>query len=181
MRKLIFLLLLGMYQISYAETAIERANLYFKDLESYQFSRAAAHFDPEQLKEFTSMMGFYKEIPDEAQSQFLAVFFGQGATIAQVEELNDVDFFASIFRFIMNQAEAAGGLNFDGMEILGEVPEGNDVAHLVTRNRVSVGQIKMESMEVVSLRKNGNEWRVMLSGKIKGIPAQLKSAFSGKS
>lgn len=78
----------------------------------------------------------------------------------------------------MKQAEAAGGLNFDGIEILGEVKEGDDITHLVTRTTVSVGAIDMEAMEVVSLKKSGDEWRILMSGKIKGLPQQLRAAYA---
>ena len=78
----------------------------------------------------------------------------------------------------MAQAEAAGGLNFDGMEVLGEVKEGANVAHVVMRNRVSVGEIEIEAMEVVSFKKVGKDWKALLSGKMKGLANQLRTAFN---
>tara|TARA_R110002049_G_scaffold124997_25_gene280597 strand:- start:4029 stop:4400 length:372 start_codon:yes stop_codon:yes gene_type:complete len=90
----------------------------------------------------------------------------------------DVEFFASIFNFVMQQADQAGGINFEGVEILGEVKEGDNIAHLVTRNRVSVGEMEVEAMEVVSLKKNGEDWRMLMAGNIKGLPAQLNAVFS---
>ena len=164
---------------AFAETSTERAKLYFADIESRNFSAAAGHFDPGHLKEFRSMMEFYKVLPAEDQDQFIQTFFGEDQTAASIEKIGDREFFSGIFNFIMRQADAAGGLSFDGLEILGEVKEGDNISHLVTRNSISVGEIEMEAMEVVSLKKSDEEWRILMSGKIRGLPDQLRSAFSG--
>lgn len=57
---------------------------------------------------------------------------------------------------------------------------GKDVAHVVTRNKVSVGEIEVEAMEVVSFRKVGSEWKALMLGKIKGLASQLKAALGGQ-
>lgn len=170
-------LLMLLSNIAWADTSAEFAKAYFSDLENGDYVAAAEKFDPEQLNEFRTMMEFYKEIPAEGQAQFIQTFFGSDQTAESIEKINDVEFFAGIFTFIMRQASAAGSLSFDGFEVLGEVMEGEDIAHLVTRNRVSVGELEVEAMEVVSLKKEGEEWRMLLSGKMKGLPDQMRAAF----
>lgn len=177
MRNIFWLCLLCVSHFSYAETAIERAHQYFDDLKAYKFIDAASHFDTDQLKEFRSLMEFYKEIPAEAQAHFITTFFGKDHTHHTLSELSDLEFFAGVFDFLMKQADAMGGLNFENIEILGEVPEGDNLVHLVTRNKVIMGEIELESMEVVSLKKNDHTWKVMLNSQIKGLPAQIKAAF----
>jgi hypothetical protein len=162
---------------AWAENPTERAEMYFSDIENRNYSAAAEHFDPVQLKEFREMMEFYKEIPTEAQAQFIKTFFSEEQTVESIAKLSDTEFFSGLFNFIMKQAEATGGVSFDGLEILGEVKEGQNISHLVTRNRVSIGELEVEAMEVVSMKKVGNEWRMMMSGKIKGLPQQIKAAF----
>lgn len=171
------LMLAVVTSLSFAETPTDRAKMYFSDMEDRNFAAAAGHIDADQLKEFRQMMGFYKEIPQQAQAQFIQTFFGPDQTVETIEKVTDVEFFSGLFSFIMSQADAAGGVNFDGVEILGEVKEGN-IIHLVTRNRVSMGMVEVEAMEVISLKKSGNEWRILMSGNIKGLPQQLRAAFS---
>ena len=36
-----------------------------------------------------NMMEFYKEVPPEAQAQFIQTFFGADQTVESVEQLND--------------------------------------------------------------------------------------------
>ena len=176
--KFIFPVLLLLTNLAWAETSIERAKMYFDQIEKRDFSAAATHFDPKELKEFRDMMGFYKEIPAETQTQFIQTFFGPEQTVASMDKMNDIEFFSGLFKFMMQQADQLGGLSFDKLEILGEVKEGADIAHLVTRNKVSLGDVEIEAMEVISLKKVGKEWRILMSGKIKGIPQQLEAAFA---
>lgn len=173
---MIFSLLLFSFT-ALAETAMEKTDQYFAALKSREFQKAATYFDSSQLTEFREMMQFYKVLPEKSQKQFVAGFFGSQATIASVEELSNIEFFALFFDAIMKQAERAGTLSFDKLEIIGEVPEGESLAHVVTRNKVAIGDMSLEQMEVVTLRKNNDKWYVMLTGKFKGLPEQLKAAF----
>lgn len=174
---LLSLILLACPLMAFAETPEERAELYFADVQRLDFDAAVGHYDPDGLREFREEFSFYKELPAQQQAQFIQTFFGPMETVESVRKLSDQAFFAAIFKFVMRQAEAAGGLNFDELEILGGVPEGDDVRHLVTRNRVSVGEIQVEAMEVVSLKQHGEEWRILMSGKLKGMADQMKAAL----
>ena len=51
------------------------------------------------------------------------------------------------------------------------------MVHVVTRNQVTVGDMNMESMEVISFKKVGTEWRILLQGRIKGMTQQIKKAM----
>lgn len=153
---------------------------YFASMQAGDFERSAGFFHPEALSAFRESLSFWKEIPEEAQDGFLDAFFGANATPETVEEKNDAEFFAAFLTAVMKQAGAAGSLNFDGMEILGAVAEEDDVLHYVTRNRVSLGEIEIKSMEVVSVQLTEAGWLLQLSGQMEGVAEQLKAAFAGQ-
>ena len=163
---------------SFADTASQAASDYFNVLKQKDYERAANYFDPVALAEFRQMMDFIYEVPDEVQQKVFTTFFGPGASKESINKMSDALYFAAFLRAIMAQAEKAGSIDFEKMEILGEVMEGEHVAHVVTRNRVKVGQIEVEAMEVVSFRKDGKQWKALMSGKIKGIPNQLRVALT---
>jgi hypothetical protein len=48
---------------------------------------------------------------------------------------------------------------------------------VVTRNKVGVGELKIESMEVMSFKKTADGWKALLNGEMTGVAAQLKAAF----
>ena len=162
----------------YGATAPEITADFFKQLQQGNFEAAAGLFDPPALTEFRESLNIVNEAPALAQQQFRSAFFGAGATRDSIAKMSDVEFFASFLRVAIAQAEAQGSANFGGMEILGEVMEGPDVAHVLTRNRVSVGDFEVETMEVVSCRKRGDEWKLLVSSEMKGLANQFRSALA---
>jgi hypothetical protein len=177
----VIIILLLSSSTSFAKTPSETATDYFNVLKQKDYNRAATFFDPAALREFRQMMSFVNEIPDEGQQEFFTTFFGPEANKESIGKLSDANFFASFLGATIGLAETAGGVNFGKMEILGEVMEGKDVAHVVTRNKVSVGEVELEAMEVVSFKRIGSKWKVLMSGKIKGVASQLKAALRGRS
>lgn len=173
----VVVILLLSNSLSFAKTASETATEYFSALRQKDYSRAATFFDPAALGEFRQMMGFIQEIPEEGQQQFYTIFFGPEATKESIAKMSGADFFASFLRATIAQAETLGGVNFEKMEVLGEVKEGNDISHVVTRNKVTVGEVEVEALEVISFKRIGNEWKALLSGKIKGLANQLKATL----
>ena len=163
-----------------AQEATDVVASYFGALQAGDYDKTASYFDPQALKTFRETMGFMTDLPVEAKEQFFTMFFGPGTTEEAIAALSDSGFFAKFFGAVMTQAEAAGGINFGAMEVLGQVMEGSDVAHVVTRNRVSVGQIEVEAMEVVSAKQTAGVWRLLLSAEMKGLADQLRAGFLGQ-
>jgi hypothetical protein len=161
----------------FAGPASEAAKAYYTTLKTKDYPAAAKHFDPAALKSFREMLSFFNELPDEEAADTLSMFFGEGATKDSVKKMSDSEFFAAFLKGLMQEAEEAGGVEFGDFQVLGEVPEGEDVIHVVTRNKVGVGELKIESMEVMSFKKAGDSWKAMLNGEMSGVAAQLKAAF----
>lgn len=172
-----FLLLLAFQFSAIAQSASDVAKSYFDVLQEGDYDKAATFFAPEALEDFREMLNFGDALPEEEAQQLYTTFFGAGATKQTVAEMSDVEFFSKFLSFVMQQASAAGNVNFDQVEILGEVPEGENIMHVLTRTHISAGEIKLEAMEVVSFTNSEGTWKTMLSGKMKGIGAQLKAAL----
>ena len=171
-------LLLSSSTVVLGANAPDTVAVFYEQLEKGDFKAAAAFFDPPALSEFRDSLGIINEAPAAAQQQFREAFFGAGATAESVAKMSNQDFFASFLRTALAQAKELGKVNFDGMEILGEVMEGPDLAHVVTRNTVSVGDIEVEGMEVVSCRRRGDEWKLLVSSQMKGLANQIRAAIA---
>ncbi len=176
--RIAFVLLILSSSSVYGATPTETTEAFFKQLQKGDFDAAAAFFDPSALTEFRHSLGVIDTAPPVAQQQFREAFFGAGATAQSIAALSDMEFFASFLRAALAQAEAQGRVNFDGMEVLGEVMEGSDVAHVLTRNRLMVGDVEVEGMEVVSCKKRGDEWKLLVSTQMKSLANQIRSALA---
>ena len=72
-----------------------------------------------------------------------------------------------------------GQRDFTKIEVLGAVPEGPSVQHVVTRTHVSVGSMSTQAMEVISFKKAGSTWKIMMQAKMKGMADQIRNAMMG--
>ena len=86
-------------------------------------------------------MSFISEVPDEVAPEVLTQFFGPGTTKETLKTMSDTDFFSSFLKRVMAQAEQLGGIQFEKVDILGTVPEGENLCHvLLTRTHTNIGR-----------------------------------------
>jgi putative sterol carrier protein len=66
------------------------------------------------------------------------------------------------------------------LDVVGHVREGDDVVHVVYRGTTSVGNVKISKMSVMSLKADGESWRMLLTGDIEGMAAMMKLQFGAR-
>jgi hypothetical protein len=103
------------------------------------------------------------------KSEVIKGLFGPEATLASLEIAGGAEFMDAFMRVAGDQLK---GVHIAEAQILGSIQE-NDVLHFVTRSDVSVQGVQLESMEVISLRKEGSEWKLLLSGSLEGFAAAV--------
>ncbi|MGB0373217.1 MAG: hypothetical protein ACPGN3_17950 [Opitutales bacterium] len=160
-----------------AKTPEELSKEYFDLLVTQDWNKIGALYDPAALSDFKDMMSFLGEIPDDAAGPVLGQFFGPGTTSEDVAGMSDVAFFTGFMRGVMVQAAAVGQLNFENIDILGTLEEGENLNHVVIRTRVGIGEMSLEAMEVITFSNASGEWKIVLQGKIKGMAKQMKAAM----
>jgi len=164
--------------LSYADTPEELSQSYFDLVKENQWDKVVELYDPEGLREMREMLSFLSDLPDEVAPQILARFFGSGTTKETFKTMSDKDFFSSFFKGVMTQANQLGGIQFKQVDILGTVPEGENLRHVLTRTHTKLGDMTMETMEIVSFKKTNVGWKILMQAKVKGMAQQLKKMFS---
>jgi hypothetical protein len=108
----------------------------------------------------------------------LSIFKNVGSA-ADLRKLDDVAFFTAFFEGVMQMQprlrDAFRGMTLDVIE---HVPEGKDIIHVVYRGTVTQGETKVSKMSVMSLKANGDDWGMLLTGDIEGMTAMLKRQFN---
>lgn len=85
--------------------------------------------------------------------------------------------FAIIFSILPEMSEAMTSLQ---SEVIGSVYENDSLVHVVTRSSTTVQGITMDNaMDVVSLRKTEQGWRLLLSAEIRGMAQVMRRALGG--
>ena len=169
------LLLCG--QLAYSQTASDAAVKYIDALKRKDYEAVAAMYLPAALADFRKTMSFVTQFPEDEQDGFYASFFGPDADKESVAKLSDAQFFARFLAARGLEAGAQDGVAPGDAKVLGEVAEGANVAHVVTRSKGKVGEADIEQLQVLSFTKSNGAWRAMLSGELKAIPQQLRAAL----
>lgn len=171
---ILLLLQLSIVSLAQAKTPTETAQEYFDNLKHERYESAAAMFDQVALRTFRESFSFLMELPAETGTPAIRIFFGPQSTPASVKKLQDGQFYALMMKSLMNMA---GKANFDRLQIIGVLPESPDLAHVVSRNSVTVQGVTVEKMEVLSMKKQGDGWKLLMSGEFKGYASKLKSSL----
>ena len=163
---------------AFGKSASDTAKDFYDFLKQGNYSAAAKYYDPAALREFRELMSFEQDIPVEKRNIYFQTFFIPPLTEGSVSALSDQDFFVSFWRGILASERFFGEIKYDDVNILGIVMEGENLAHVVIRNRITVAEDDVESVEVTTFGKVGDQWKVKMSGKLKAIALTLRWQFT---
>jgi hypothetical protein len=127
---------------------------------------------PDALARFRSML--IPILRADSTGQLCERLFATTSS-AEIAALPDAELFARFFRTLVGGTPEIGGM-FAGADMVpvGHVLEGNDVAHVVFRMKVTASDgVTITKVQAMSLRRSGPTWRVLLSGEFEGLAAAL--------
>lgn len=131
---------------------------------------------PDALSRLKSMFAPIAELP-EAQEALPTLFGVQGAE--EFRKLTDREVFV---RLMSNLEESVPGFgeavrNLE-MMVIGQVPEGKELMHVVFRSNTAVDKLTVTSTDVMTLRRTPQGWRALLAANIEGLAEQLVSSLN---
>lgn len=150
---------------------------YTAALQAGDYLKSTDLMHPEALEKFRGMLLPVIESAGEQSVQLLALFQGV-ADIPALKKLSPAQFFASFLGGLTAANPAVlQALSSGNMTPLGSVAEG-DLLHVVCRTSLDFQGIKVNKMNVVSLKRAAGGWRVLLSGEIEGMAEALRKAVA---
>jgi hypothetical protein len=171
MRRLLILCLLlsAALHLRAAESTPESAiRTYFNALQRDGLIATADFMHPEELQRFkTMMLPMFKSSSAIRSLDLNRRFFGSTATVDTAAATSPRDFMRAFLRMGSNMG-AAANIKFQPPTIIGSVQEG-DTVHFITRNTAGAGDLSITQLEITSLRKDGEHWRLLLSGSMEGM------------
>jgi hypothetical protein len=126
---------------------------------------------PDDLKRFKDMLMPMVRRDATQKSEVIHGLFGAEATLASVEAMSSIDFMNSFMRVAGEQLKDA---KFGDVEVLGTVRETYTV-HVVARTGTSIKGVNVKSMEVISVKRAGADWKLLLSAELEGMAAALSA------
>lgn len=149
---------------------------------------AADTFDPAALKRFREMlMPVFDAAGRAGKDQsgkpsgiespgalMLWVLFAPATSVEEIKALSDREVFARIMANTMSLA----GAKLERQDVIGSVPEGAEMVHVVIRNVAKVETLSMTKVEAITLHRTAQGWRLALTGDLEGLAETLQASIA---
>ena len=117
--------------------------------------------------------------PSDSVLQDTVVLFGQDISVKALRDKPAPEFFAAIMNLVFdNVPQLRQTFLTMQTQVVGEVAESSDLVHVVSRTTMTINQGDLEEMNVLTMQRDDDAWKMSLSSKIKGL-AQLIQQFLG--
>lgn len=161
-------------------TPEEVAAAAFAHMQAGDWEASAELFDPAELKRFRDMMQTVLDSgaksPDASSSgaadPTLEAFFGPGVSIESLRAMSDSRFMASVMSAMIGKT----GVDLREQRLFGHVAESDDTVHVVARTILSMNGVTVSKVDVVTLRRTAEGWRLALKGEMTGLAEALSAA-----
>ena len=143
----------------------------------------SAFVHPEALEKFKESMWtvieYMAEQDTTSESDAYLQMFGVERVDGKLIEPSSKDFFDNTFKglsqIVPMFTEAMSSTEF---EILGNVMEGDTLVHVVTRSTASVMGTTITKMEIATLKRFEDSWKMMLSAEFENLGLQFQQMMN---
>jgi hypothetical protein len=149
-------------------------------LKEERFDDFAKAMHPDELKRLKKSLIAAAETAakDGREKAFLRLM--KAKSVGDLKDLSDEQFFATfcagLFRIDTSMKKALGEAE---AELIGNVPEGKDVAHVVCRLKMKIEGVSTTQMQVVSVKKSDSGWRLLFPSQIEVFASIIKHDLGG--
>lgn len=134
----------------------------------------AALMHPAALSQMREFLSVLLEAPnaDPIRRELLGV-----SSAAEAKALSDTAMFESLLRVTAKSPELGDAFRSAKAQILGQVNEGPDTAHVVYRMQIILEGTPVTTMDVISLGRSPAGWRGLLKGDMAAFAAAIRAAI----
>lgn len=140
---------------------------YFETFRTGDYAANVALMHPEALDEVRETMSGLVALAGSGDEQLREMFGVSSA--AEFNQLTSAQMFERMLRWQLDQPEMRELLSTAQTTVLGHVPEGDSVAHVVYRMRMRVGDVNVDQVQVAPVKRADGRWRVLLTGSLAGM------------
>jgi hypothetical protein len=159
--------LLALSAPCFSETPEAIAQQYLTAMSEMRIEALADTMHPAALDRFKQILGQVSQAisaidPEKRPNTVIRALFGDDgpdAVLAEPPREVFVRFMANLTTFVPQIREMQGGSEH---EIIGHVDEGGNLCHVVFRATLKRGSTGISKMAVLSLKRDGTSWKVLL-------------------
>jgi predicted RNase H-like nuclease len=141
---------------------------YFDSFRTGDYAANVALMHPEALQSMKETMSGLAALPGAAEEPEFREMFGV-STLQEFNQLSPAVLMERILRYQLRDEDMREILSSSRTTVLGHVMEGDSLAHVVYRMRMSIGEMEMDQVQVAPLKRADGQWRVLLTGSLAGM------------
>ena len=164
-------------------TPEEAARQSLQALQDDRLARFAELLHPEALTRFrASMMEVIEAAAASGNTEEVLELFDRIKTVKHLQQLTDAQFLESYYVGVGKIRSGPQQLLREAkIEVLGQVEEGPDLAHVIYRLTVPREEdAPLQKLSVMSLKRVKDGWRTLLSEDVERVVERLKQRFGDK-
>lgn len=144
------------------------------------WQKFASFMHPEALREFQETLGSALRAvePDSGEWKQVLKLFGNPKDVRTLLDLPPDQFFMRFLQGVMKSApQVRRILSGTDFQMIGTVYEKDGTAHVVYRGKMKVEDAGFSKVDVISLKPDGDTWRLLLTGDFKAMGESLRKAL----
>lgn len=152
-------------------------------MKALDYEKFTSYVHPEALADFKDMLWPVLELEAKELDSF--AFSGNAQSLGLKFDDNGLvpmtpsELFTSVLKSLERLAPGFEKAFAEMQEeLIGEVKEGDTLVHIVSRVHFSIGTLSTTLMQVSSLKRSENGWKMILSGEFKGLAESLSQQLS---
>ena len=150
------------------ETPEQVVQRYFDSFRAGDYATNVALMHPEALQSFRETITALAALPGAAEDPQFREMFGV-TTLEEFNRLAPAALFEGVLRSQLENPEMREILSSAQTAVLGHVMEGDTLAHVVYRMRMSLGATSLDQVQVAPVKRADGQWRVLLTGNFAGM------------
>lgn len=137
--------------------------------------KAASLMHPDALKQLQS---FTVQVSTLDSTGTAANAFAGVDSAEDAQELSPEEAFIRFMEAVINmRPEIKKTMSTMSADVLGHVMEGDSLAHVISRNHMTVMGADMSTMEVISMKRHDGTWKALLSADIRNFVTMMRARF----
>ena len=141
---------------------------------SLEWTTYSSMIDPDDLQKFKAMILLELERLAMMRKSDSITVIDQAFALVDLREAPPEQFFNDMMTVIFRVSQDLNR-SFTGMknDFIGAVPENDSTIHVVAHTKMLVGTRHVDEMNVTTLRKIDDEWKLAISNKLQGVGYML--------
>jgi len=158
------------------ETAESVAKNYFAAMKAGDWAKCASLMNSEALISMKRTFGSIVKADKSGEAS--KALFGLKSP-AEFDQLSETAVFEKLMSFITDAVpDLKSALAASTSAVLGQVNESPELAHIVYRTQVKLGGAEVTQVELISLKKNGSNWRALLTADMEELFQKFAEGLS---